>query len=150
MQIIKDKKIIDDNWRYVENESDLVNGDIIVSLARWKQEKQQLLSHGGKLGIRIGPDDSVTELSADLDSIQLIELYFPDFADGRLFSHAWLFRARYGYQGDIRASGHYIPDQVFYLSRVGVNAFVPEKTEHLSLVLSYLNDFTVKYQSSIA
>jgi uncharacterized protein (DUF934 family) len=38
---------------------------------------------------------------------------------------------------------------VFYLSRVGVNAFNPEKVEDLPIVLSNLNDFTVKYQNSI-
>ena len=84
-----------------------------------------------------------------MKDIQLIELDFPDFADGRLFSHAWLLRGRYNYQGEIRATGHYMPDQVFYLSRVGVNAFNPEKVEDLPVVLSHLNDFTVKYQNSI-
>jgi uncharacterized protein (DUF934 family) len=149
MQIVKDKKIIDDTWRFVADDTELGDGDVSVSLARWKQEKQQLLSHGRKLGVRIGPADSVADISADLDKIQLIELDFPDFADGRLFSQAWLLRGRYHYQGEIRAIGHYIPDQVFYLSRVGVNAFAPEKPEHLVAALAYLNDFTVKYQSSI-
>ena len=149
MQIVKDKKIVDDTWRYVADEVEPGSGDISVSLARWKQEKEQLLSRNGKLGVRIGPADSVTDLSADLDKIQLIELDFNDFADGRLFSHAWLLRRRYHYQGEIRAIGHYIPDQIFYLSRVGVNAFAPEKPEQLTTALSYLNDFTVKYQDSI-
>ncbi|MGZ8187374.1 MAG: DUF934 domain-containing protein [Methylosarcina sp.] len=149
MQIVKDKKIIEDEWRYIADGEELSSGDISVSLARWKQEKQQLLSHDGKVGLRIGPGDRVSDLSTDLNSIQLIELYFPDFADGRLFSQAWLLRSRYQYQGEIRAIGHYLPDQAFYLSRVGVNAFVPEKPELLIKVLSYLNDFTVKYQGSI-
>jgi uncharacterized protein (DUF934 family) len=39
-----------------------------------------------------------------------------------------------------------MPDQVFYLSRVGVNAFNPEKIEDLPAVLAHLNDFSVKYQ----
>ena len=118
-------------------------------MARWKQEKQQLLTHDGKLGVRIGPADSVDDIVPDLKDIQLIELDFADFADGRLFSHAWLLRGRYNYQGEIRATGHYMPDQVFYLSRVGVNAFNLENAEDLPVVLSYLNDFTVKYQNSI-
>jgi uncharacterized protein (DUF934 family) len=42
-----------------------------------------------------------------------------------------------------------MPDQVFYLSRVGVNAFAPEKVEYLPFVLTNLNDFTVEYQNSI-
>ena len=149
MQIIKDKQIIDDTWSYVADDAELKAGDISVSLARWKHDKQQLLAHVGKLGVRIGPADSVDDIALDLKDIQLIELDFPDFADGRLFSHAWLLRGRYDYHGEIRATGHYMPDQVFYLSRVGVNAFKPEKAEDMLIVLSHLNDFTVKYQNSI-
>ena len=149
MQIIKDQQIIDDTWNYVADDAELKSGNISVSLARWKQDKQQLLTHDGKLGVRIGPADAVNDIAPDLKNIQLIELDFPDFADGRLFSHAWLLRDRYNFQGELRATGHYMPDQVFYLSRVGVNAFNPEKVEDLPVVLSHLNDFTVKYQSSI-
>jgi uncharacterized protein (DUF934 family) len=42
-----------------------------------------------------------------------------------------------------------MPDQVFYLSRVGVNAFNPEKAQDLYAALFSLNDFTVNYQKSI-
>ena len=149
MQIIKDKKIIDDTWSFIADDAGLKAGNITVSLARWKNDKQQLLEFGGKLGVRIRPADSLEEIAADLEHIQLIELDFPAFADGRLFSHAWLLRSRYNYQGEIRATGHYMPDQAYYLSRVGVNAFNTEKTELLPVVLSHLNDFTVNYQSSI-
>ncbi|WP_333878569.1 DUF934 domain-containing protein [Methylobacter sp.] len=149
MQIIKDKQIINDNWSYVADDAELKNGDISVSLARWKKDKQQLLQSNGKVGVRIGPADAVEDISADLKDIQLIELDFPAFADGRIFSHAWLLRGRYNYQGEIRATGHFMPDQVFYLSRVGVNAFSLEKTEDLPVALSTLNDFTVNYQKSI-
>jgi uncharacterized protein (DUF934 family) len=149
MQIIKDKQIIDDTWSYVADDAELKAGNISVSIARWKQDKQQLLAKEGKLGIRIGPAVAVDEIATDLKDFQLIELDFPDFADGRLFSHAWLLRSRYNYQGELRATGHYMADQVFYLSRVGINAFYPEKVEDLPVVLSYLNDFTVKYQNSI-
>jgi uncharacterized protein (DUF934 family) len=36
--------------------------------------------------------------------------------------------------------------QVFYLSRVGVNAFTIEKNEDVPAALAALNDFSVKYQ----
>jgi uncharacterized protein (DUF934 family) len=149
MQIIKDKQFIENTWSYIADDADLKPGDISVSLARWKKDKQQLLKHNGKIGIRIRPDDSTEEIADDLDKIQLIELDFPALADGRLFSHAWLLRNRYHYSGEIRTTGHYLPDQAFYLSRVGVNAFSPEKQEDLAVVLACLNDFSVKYQSSI-
>lgn len=149
MQLIKDKHIIDDTWHSLADDAELVSGDICVSVSRFQANKAQLLAHSGKLGLRISPADNVADFAADLDNIALIELDFPDFADGRLFSHAWLLRSRYGYQGEIRAAGNYMPDQVFYLSRVGVNAFKPAKVEQLPVELEYLNDFTAIYQASV-
>jgi len=149
MQIIKDKQIVDDSWSFVADDEELKDGDISVSLARWKEDKQQLLKSNGKIGVRICPADLVEDIAADLNDIQLIELDFPAFADGRIFSHAWLLRGRYNYQGEIRATGHFMRDQVYYLSRVGVNAFSLEKTEDLPVALSNLNDFSVNYQKSI-
>ncbi len=149
MQVIKNKQIVDDSWRHIADEDNLGDGDITLSLTRWQQHKQDLLNHNGKLGVRISPGDSVADIADDLATLQLIELDFPDFADGRLFSQAWLLRNRYGYQGEIRATGHYMPDQVFYLSRVGVDTFCPENPERLAMELNNLNDFTVSYQQSV-
>ena len=149
MQIVKDNQLIDNSWKYIADGAELVTGNITTSLVRWKKDQQQLLAHEGKLGLRVTPNDSVDEMAENLKGIDLVELDFSDFADGRLFSHAWYLRSRFGYQGEIRATGHFMPDQVFYLSRVGVNAFAPEKTEYLPFVLANLNDFTVKYQNSI-
>ena len=149
MQIVKDNQLIDNSWKYVADDAELVDGDITISLLRWEKDHQQLLAHEGKLGLRIAPNDSVDEMAANLKGIDLVELDFPDFADGRLFSYAWYLSSRFGYQGEIRATGHFMPDQVFYLSRVGVNAFAPEKVEYLPFVLTNLNDFTVEYQNSI-
>ncbi len=149
MQVIKDSQIIDDNWQSLADDAEVAAGDISVSLSRWQQDKAQLLAHDGKLGIRISPADNVADIAGDLDKIALVELDFPDFADGRLFSHAWLLRNRYGFQGEIRATGQYMPDQVFYLSRVGVNGFKPGNTERLPVELGYLHDFTVTYQASV-
>jgi uncharacterized protein (DUF934 family) len=149
MQLIKNGQVVEDNWQALGDDAPLADGDVSVSLSRWQQEKPQLLNHNGKLGIRIGAADSVAALADDLDKIALVELDFPDFADGRLFSHAWLLRNRYHYTGEIRAGGNYMPDQVFYLSRVGVNAFIPATPGDLPVELAYLNDYSVKYQASV-
>jgi uncharacterized protein (DUF934 family) len=115
MQIIKDNHIVGNSWHYVAEENTPNTGDITVSLARWEAEKAQLLNHTGKLGVRLVPGDAVDTLAQDLANIQLIELDFPDLADGRLFSLAWLLRGRYGYQGELRATGNYVAEQAFYL-----------------------------------
>ena len=149
MQIIKDKQRVDNTWQFIADEENLIAGDITVSLTRWLQDKATLIAHNGNVGLRLKADDSVADFVDDLAHIKLIELNFADFADGRSFSQAWLLRGRYDYKGEIRAIGRYLPEQVFYLSRVGVNAYASEKTADLDSVLNNLNDFTVKYQPSI-
>lgn len=149
MQIIKDNKIISDNWHYAPDDTPLVDGDITISVCRLLENPTETSKHNGQLGVRIEPSDSIEPIAAYLPKLTLIELNFPELSDGRLFSHAWLLRNRYGYTGEVRATGHYMPEQVFYLSRVGVNAFCPDKAEDLDVTLTNLNDFTVKYQPSV-
>jgi uncharacterized protein (DUF934 family) len=143
MQIIKNNQLIENQWTYLEDNAPVIAGNICVSLARWQAEKEQLSKHAGNLGVRISTTDDVASLGADLGLFALVELNFADFMDGRSFSQAYLLRKRYGFQGEIRATGKYLADQAFYLSRVGVNAFAPE---NLAQTQTTLNDFTVFYQ----
>ena len=53
----------------------------------------------------------------------MIAVTIPKYADGRAFSIARLLRERDGYQGEIRAVGDYIIDQVPFMRRVGIDAF---------------------------
>jgi uncharacterized protein (DUF934 family) len=149
MQIIKNNQIMDDTWIYVPDEAEVTDGDVTVSTTRLKENTRSLFQRQGKLGVRIAPDDSVNEIVEFLPKLALVELHFPELADGRLFSHAWLLRNRYHYTGEIRATGHFLPDQVFYLSRVGVDSFYPENKDHFSATLTGLKDFSVKYQPSV-
>ena len=150
MPILKDQQVTENTWTFVADDSPLTTGNISVSLKRWKQDKEQLLTHEGKIGIRLIPEDDLDSLSKeDLKTIDLIELNFPVFTDGRLFSLAQLVRSKHAYQGEVRAVGNFISDQVFYLHRVGVDAFELSEAEDIERALSALNDFSVRYQASI-
>jgi uncharacterized protein (DUF934 family) len=146
MQIIKDKKIVEDSFRYLADDENLVSGNISVSLARWQAEKAQLLNHAGKVGLRLNVEDDIAGLADDLNKFPLLELNFAAFTDGRSFSRAKLLRQRLGYQGEIRAVGQFMVDQVCYLSKVGVNAFQLDNVEQLPVALKTLDDFSVSYQ----
>jgi uncharacterized protein (DUF934 family) len=148
MPIIKDQHISENNWQFIADDAPLADGDITVTLQRWTQDKAQLMKRSAKVGVRLAPVDLVDALSDDLSSISLIELNFPAFTDGRSFSQARLLRSRYGYLGEIRAVGNYMPDQVFYLHRVGVNAFEFNSAKDIDLAMSAVNDFSVRYQPS--
>lgn len=149
MQVVKDNKISEDNWQFVADDTGLSGSNNIISVVRLQRNDAEVVNYKGKLGVRLAPADSVDGIVNHLAKIDLVELHFPDLADGRLFSLAWLLRNRYKYKGEIRATGNYLPEQVFYLSRVGVNSFMPMKTEDLQVTLTNLKDFSVKYQPSV-
>ncbi len=148
MRIIKNKRIVEDHWVHIADNPIPSEGCITVSTARWKAERTALLARDGKLGLRISPEDRIEDFADDLQHFQLIGLEFPTFTDGRLFSVASILRWRHQYLGEIRALGGFIRDQIFFLSRVGVNSFEFGESYDLEEALSAFDDFSVKYQSA--
>ncbi len=150
MQLIKDKRVTQDSWVFIADDAPL-NADFnIVSQTRWRQEGADLINRGGSLGLRLESNTVVEEIVDDLKHFQLIELHIPVFADGRAFTHARLLRSRFGFTGDIRVSGDFMLDQVFYLHRVGVSSFVLNDQENPLKVIAAIDDFSVVYQESVA
>ena len=148
MKIIKDRKIIEDNWTYLSDTHSVQNGNITVSPERWQNDRKELLNRNGNLGLRLGSVDSLDHIKNDLENFKLIELNFSVFTDGRGFSQAWMLRNRYQYKGELRAVGHFMLDQMYYLNRVGFNSFNPENPTDLQGALKTLDDFTIQYQVS--
>ena len=61
--------------------------------------------------------------SLPLEGIACIALDFPKFTDGRAFSQAHVLRRR-GFEGDIRATGDVLIDQLLQLQRSGFSSAV--------------------------
>ncbi len=95
----------------------------------------------------IEPGEAPLPLFDHLDSIPLIAINFPAFMDGRGFSYARELRER-GFSGELRATGHFIRDQLTYLARCGFNAFDMADESELEEALGSLADFTEAYQAS--
>lgn len=149
MQIIKDGTLVEDAWIHLNDDAQLPEtGSVTVSASRWLKERELLQGRVGALGLRIGGADDLDALAPDLSHFALITVEFPVLADGRGFSIARLLRAEYGYQGEIRARGNFIQDQLFFLKRVGVNAFEFTRPVNLAEVLPALEEFTVTYQGA--
>lgn len=147
MPVIKNQQVSENTWSFVADDQPLPpQGDITVSLTRWQQEQSQLQQHSGQIGVRLQPADQLDGLTHA--KMGLVELNFPSFGDGRLFSLARLLRDQYGYAGEIRATGNYLADQVFYLHRVGVDAFEFAEAKDIQVALAAINDFSVCYQPS--
>ncbi len=150
MQIIKDQRIIDNQWQHFTDDESVTGQYPTVSASRWKAERDSLITRFENIGLRISPDDAVGDFSDDLNHFDLVCLDFPVFTDGRLFSTARLLRSNYQYRGELRAIGNFIRDQIFFLSRVGVNAFELRDSDDITEALNGLSEFSVTYQISSA
>jgi uncharacterized protein (DUF934 family) len=98
------------------------------------------------LGIWIDSDEEVEDIGEKANMFPVIAINFPSFTDGRGFTAGRLLRERYGYNGQLRAIGHVIRDQLFYLKRCGFDAFQLREGTDLEEALKSLNDFSVTYQ----
>lgn len=113
-----------------------------LALAAW----EELADKSGS-AVQLEPGDDLAPLLPHLDSIELVAINFPGFMDGRGFSYARELRER-GFRGEVRAVGHFIRDQLTYLTRVGFNAFQPAGDLDLDEAVASLADFTEFYQAS--
>ena len=98
--------------------------------------------------LRIEPHEDPAALASSLASAARVEVNVPKFTDGRGYSIARLLRERLGYRGELRAVGDISRDQLFYLSRVGFDAFLLRDGEDAEEALAALNDFSEAYQAS--
>lgn len=120
-------------------------GDVVVTLA----QVERLSEITGKRGLLLTEVDSPETVKLPFDQLDLIEIHFPAFADGRGYSFATLIR-RNGYQGELRATGDVFKDVLFYLKRVGFNSFILKQGKDLDEAKGGLQDFTAGYQASTA
>ena len=67
-------------------------------------------------------DVDVESIVADLASYKSIALVFPKWVDGRAYSQARLLRSRFGFKGEIRATGEVLADMMPLLVRTGFDA----------------------------
>jgi uncharacterized protein (DUF934 family) len=158
-QIIKERRLQDDAWKIVtlvDGEAPfdvcLPVGPLLVPISVWKAKKSCLIAreyeHGTPLGIWLSSGDDVAEIANDIDDFTVIAVHFPKAADGRGFSTARLLRERHGYDGELRAFGDIGRDQLFYLKRVGFDAFVIGEGRSAEEALAAFDDFPEVYQAS--
>ena len=121
----KDGAFQADPWRDWPEDGALADeADALVPLARFVADPDAFLARKGRLGVRIAPGEDATVLAGHLGHIALIALAFPSFADGRNYSAARLLRERLGFDGEIRAVGDVLADQIALMRRCGIDAYL--------------------------
>ena len=100
------------------------------------------------VGIWFDSDEEPEQYEEALASFEVIAVNFPVFTDGRGYSIAWLIRERFGFQGELRAIGDVLIDQLFYMKRCGFNSFDLREDQNPEDAKQTINSFDVVYQHS--
>lgn len=149
MPLIKNNAFVEDAFVAIGDDAPLPTNGAIVSLARFRRDRDGLLERNAPLGVRLKSDESPEALDADVNRLSVIVLDFPKFRDGRAFSWARLLRTRLGFKGEIRAAGHFLYDQLAFMRRVGIDAFEVGETVTLAQFGRAMGEMTYVYQPSV-
>jgi len=151
-KLIIDGAIVDNQWQRLETDA-LENGvpaqgKIIVPLAYWQENREALIARGD-VAVWLAPGEEPKDLEDDLAALPLVAIHFPAFKDGRGYSYARELRTRYKFDGEVRATGDVLRDQLFYMTRCGFNAFEVRADRNIEEALQGLKDFSVTYQADV-
>jgi uncharacterized protein (DUF934 family) len=128
MPLVKNGKIADDAFARVADDADIAgDGAVLISAARFLDAAEVLSRRVGKTGVIWPNNRDVDDLVPYLDRLAVVALVFPSFRDGRAYSQARLLRERYGYRGELRATGQVLRDQFMFMLRAGFDAFEVKK-----------------------
>lgn len=154
-KLIKARRHVTDNWQLLEPTGEATeqltvpaSGAYIVPLATWLAQRDALRERGD-IAVVLQPHEDPATFAADLPALPLVAVNFPTFEDGRSYSIARLLRERYGYKGEVRAIGDVLRDELFYLSRVGFDAFALRADQDVEACIRALDVFSEAYQASV-
>ena len=128
--------------------SSIPEGDVILPLTFWQANRDQLLKTKKIHAIWIDGSIETESLLDDIEFFSLIALDFPTFKDGRSYSHARLLRERYNFQGELRAVGDILQDQLFFMERCGINSFQVRDDKNIEQALNGFKIFSDGYQAA--
>lgn len=155
-RIIKNGRIVDDAWQVLklaEGETPesvaLDDANALVPLAVWQARKDEILARKRPVGVWLDSHEGPEAIADDLERFAVVAVNFPKFADGRGYSIARLLRERYGYQGELRAIGDVLQDQLYFMKRCGFDAYAVRPDKDIDAALAGLNDFSESYQSAV-
>jgi uncharacterized protein (DUF934 family) len=128
MPLLKGDRFVDETWIAPGKDDALpAQGDVLVPFARLAETWNDLAKHPGLVGVIVPNTERPEALQPYLSRLSLIVLPFPAFTDGRAYSLARRIRDL-GYEGELRAAGNVLPDQLQFMLQVGFDAFeVPDR-----------------------
>ena len=118
---------------------------VLLPAARFLADAREFVEREAPIGVIWPNNRSVAELAPYLDRLALVALVFPAFKDGRAYSQARLLRERYGFRGELRATGEVLRDQFLFLLRAGFDAFEVKKPADAAAFAEAVARYSVFY-----
>jgi uncharacterized protein (DUF934 family) len=147
MQLVKAGRIAEDRFVRVLDDAPLPEGvAVLLPATRLLADARDLVLRQAPVGVIWPNDRRIAELVPYLDWISLVALVFPTFRDGRAYSQARLLRERYGFRGQLRATGQVLRDQLLFLQRAGFDAFEVTKEADAAHFAEAIQRYSVFYQ----
>jgi uncharacterized protein (DUF934 family) len=146
--VSRDGIAANDPWRFLADDEAAESGaDVVVSFGRLRDD-DALAQRAGRLGVAIAPGDRVEDIADKLSAVSLVAIDFPGFRDGRGYSTARLARERFGYTGELRATGDVLEDQLFFMLRCGFDSFTLRAPNPEAAIARAAARFSLAYQSA--
>jgi uncharacterized protein (DUF934 family) len=140
MKVIKDREIIQSDWRYdYLGDSSTPGTHNIISYKRWQVLPP--VERSRVQAIALQPEDELNFSHAELLELKVIAMVFPNFHEGRGYTQATLLRQR-GFRGEIRAIGAY-RDNLILLEQCGFDSFDLVESEDLFQALYAFSELSV-------
>jgi len=147
MPLVKNGKVAADTFVHVGDDAEIpVDGAALIPAARFLADPEALIGRNGPTGVIWPNNRDVDDLVPYLGRLAVVALVFPTFRDGRAYSQARLLRERYGYKGEMRATGQVLRDQFVFMLRAGFDAFEVVKPADAEAFLATARRYTVFYQ----
>ncbi len=99
------------------------DGPVLVGKARWLAERDALAMRNAPLGLVLEAGEDLEGIEGDIGRFALIALRIPRYTDGRAYSKARLLRERFAFEGELRAVGDVLHDQIPFMRRCGFDSF---------------------------
>ncbi len=147
MPLVKSGRIVEDQYVRIADDAPVPDGvAVIVSGARFLADAEAFTHRTAAVGVLWPNSRPIAELAPHLKRIALVALVFPGFRDGRAYSQARILRERYGFGGEMRATGQVLRDQFLFLLRAGFNSFEVSKEADAAAFVESIKTFDVFYQ----
>lgn len=110
-------------WVHIGTETTIEDGAVVAApLAQLVDADESFFKAVGAVGAVLATDADWRAVAPLANKLSFVVINFPSFSDGRGFSLAVRLRKDLGFRGEIRATGHTIPDQAMHLLRSGFDS----------------------------